>query len=104
MSSIPVRDFSNRPVMVGKVRMSAVERQVFERDGGKCHYCGCGHSITFDHIVPKSKGGSNSESNLVCACRPCNSSKGTKDYDEFKEWLQAERIAFEMHLVCQVGL
>jgi hypothetical protein len=52
-----------------------------------CHYCGCefkdSSEIAFDHILPKSKGGTDSSDNLIAVCKNCNSSKGKKD---FLEW------------------
>lgn len=49
--------------------------------GWKCRYCGAGLSsvtLTKDHQIPISRGGSEWPSNLVPACRSCNSAKGTK--------------------------
>lgn len=51
-----------------------VSRQVLERDSYQCFYCPS-PATTADHIVPKSRGGSDDPSNLVAACRPCNSAK-----------------------------
>jgi 5-methylcytosine-specific restriction endonuclease McrA len=50
--------------------------------------------MTYDHYIPKSKGGSNDKENLVIACFYCNSSKGRKVFktrDEFLEF-QAYRM------------
>lgn len=44
-----------------------------------CIYCGSKEHLCFDHIIPRSKGGPDITSNLVLACRKCNSSKGDKD-------------------------
>lgn len=55
--------------------------QVIKRDGGVCYYCGTDDPtevMTADHITPRSKGGTDTLDNLVCACRPCNSSKGNR--------------------------
>ena len=51
----------------------------------KCHYCGarCEEFLEVEHVVPLSKGGSHTASNIVPACMPCNRSKGAKDYDVF---------------------
>jgi len=53
-----------------------------------CYYCGCDDSelnpLTLDHVVPRSKGGSNKMSNKVPSCRSCNSSKGNKSLEEFR--------------------
>lgn len=45
-----------------------------------CHYCGKKlrrEQATVDHVIPKSKGGSNNSSNFVLSCAPCNTSKGS---------------------------
>lgn len=44
---------------------------------GLCHYCGQKMTEpTLDHVVPLSKGGSDSFDNTVAACLECNKSKG----------------------------
>jgi len=53
--------------------------RVLQRDGFKCVYCGAtantGATLEVDHIVPRSAGGSNEESNLAASCRTCNGGK-----------------------------
>ena len=49
---------------------------VFLRDGFKCVYCGSHEELTFDHVVPRSKGGKTSWTNIATACSPCNLKKG----------------------------
>ena len=49
---------------------------VFLRDGFKCVYCGSGEDLTFDHVVPRSRGGRTCWDNIVAACSPCNLRKG----------------------------
>ena len=49
-----------------------------------CAYCNIkGVRFEKDHVIPKSKGGSNSVTNLVVSCRSCNEKKGNKSIDEF---------------------
>jgi len=74
---------------------SAKERQerrrsLFERQSGKCHWCGGAMSLeahvppmgprrdyaTFEHIVPKSKGGKSNFANVVLAHTICNLKRG----------------------------
>ena len=55
--------------------------ELFCRDGGMCMYCGSRHSVhqlTRDHVVPISKGGADVWSNVVTACRACNTRKGNR--------------------------
>ncbi|MEQ8557961.1 MAG: HNH endonuclease [Henriciella sp.] len=49
---------------------------VFLRDGFQCVYCGSREELTFDHVVPRSKGGRTSWTNIATACSPCNLKKG----------------------------
>ncbi|MEQ9466680.1 MAG: HNH endonuclease [Ekhidna sp.] len=48
---------------------------IFKRDGGKCQYCGTNKDLTIDHVIPRSKGGKSTWTNLVTACKNCNSRK-----------------------------
>lgn len=44
------------------------------------------HTATVDHIIPKSRGGTNDLDNLVIACYPCNTGRGAAR----KNWKKAE--------------
>jgi 5-methylcytosine-specific restriction endonuclease McrA len=49
---------------------------VFLRDRFECQYCGDSDDLTFDHVIPRSKGGQTTWDNVVAACSPCNLAKG----------------------------
>ncbi|WP_435590935.1 TerD family protein [Nocardia sp. bgisy118] len=55
-----------------------VKAEVWQRDGGKCVECGSGHYLEFDHVIPLSRGGATSASNLQILCRACNRAKGAR--------------------------
>ena len=55
---------------------ASVRHRVFERDHYTCSFCGSQEDLTLDHYVALSLGGTHDESNLVTACRSCNSRKG----------------------------
>jgi 5-methylcytosine-specific restriction endonuclease McrA len=54
---------------------------VFLRDQWTCQYCGevfKTHKLTFDHVIPRSKGGRTNWTNIVAACQCCNLKKSNK--------------------------
>lgn len=58
--------------------------------GGRCAYCARLTKLTMDHVDPLSKGGAHDLSNIVPACKSCNSGKGPKT---LLQWLVAQRAA-----------
>ena len=54
-------------------------RNVFARDSNVCQYCGLQFplsELSLDHVVPRSRGGTTTWENIVCACVACNVRKG----------------------------
>lgn len=68
-----------------------VKEYLLDKYGHQCQYCG-GTSgdpiLEWEHIVPKSKGGSDSMKNATLACHTCNQDKGNRS---LKEWLAVEK-------------
>ena len=57
---------------------------LLEKWGRKCAYCGAENtSLEKEHIVPKSRGGSDRVCNLTVSCRSCNQRKGNQTAEEF---------------------
>lgn len=55
---------------------------VFLRDRFECQYCGSGDDLTFDHLVPRSRGGLTTWDNVITACSACNLRKANKSCRE----------------------
>jgi len=71
-------------------------QNVYARDGGKCVYCDTPVSrnkFTFDHVIPKSRGGKTVWQNIVCSCLKCNAKKGNKTPAEAGMTLKRKPIA-----------
>lgn len=74
----------------------AALRRMVRRMGHQCAYCGA--NVTFsdraepderptrDHIVPRSRGGTDAKANIAIACADCNVEKGKLDGEEFIAW------------------
>lgn len=70
--------------------------ELFERAGSRCIWCGRALSArhldsSYEHLIPKSKGGSNHPDNLLPACMHCN---GRRSNRSPAEWIDA---------ICQEG-
>jgi 5-methylcytosine-specific restriction endonuclease McrA len=53
----------------------SVQREVWQRDGGRCVECGSQLNLEFDHMVPVALGGSNTARNIQLLCEACNRRK-----------------------------
>jgi 5-methylcytosine-specific restriction endonuclease McrA len=78
-----------RPAVVRLVARLRLRRQrvkfsrqnVIARDRGRCQYCGEQKplaELTYDHVVPRAKGGVTAWENIVTACVACNARKGNR--------------------------
>ncbi len=65
----------NEPGLKREPISKEVLDRVWNRDGGKCVKCGSQEKIEFDHIIPFSKGGSDTYRNLQILCEKCNREK-----------------------------
>src|SRR5690606_12141535 len=83
-----------RPAVIRLMRFIHVPRRfrgqvtntfLFARDAYRCQYCGrfgaelkLRESLTRDHVIPLSRGGTNDWANVVTACSPCNTRKSNR--------------------------
>jgi 5-methylcytosine-specific restriction endonuclease McrA len=70
---------------------------VFLRDRFSCQYCGDRNDLTFDHLLPRSKGGHTTWENVVTACAPCNLKKGGHQVDEVSMWPAQKPVRPTVH-------
>jgi len=62
-------------------------KSIKEKWDYKCAYCGSEEELTLDHITPRSKGGVDRLTNVICACKKCNNSKG---HQVWYEWYKSQ--------------
>jgi len=79
----------------------AKRRRVWQKTKGYCWYCGrdlvwaasdpnrerIKDWFVVDHATPQIEGGTDELENLLPACQSCNCMKGSKDVEEFRNWL-----------------
>jgi len=70
ISSVASDDNSRRDHIPERVR-----HEVWRRDQGRCVKCGSQQNLEYDHIIPVSKGGSNTARNIQLLCEGCNRKK-----------------------------
>jgi len=66
---------------------------VYARDHGRCQYCAkkiARMEATYDHVVPRARGGKTTWENVVICCVPCNQRKGARLAAEVGMRLQSE--------------
>ncbi len=68
-------------VRLKRRELSPTKKNIIFRDVC-CQYCGSRHHLTIDHVVPKSKGGKDTWTNMVACCHSCNNKKGDKSLEE----------------------
>lgn len=73
------------------------EKKRAQMESQICQYCG-GKATGYDHIIPRSKGGSDDDWNKVPCCPRCNSSKGTMSLERF---LNGNRSFVDVDIVTQ---
>lgn len=62
---------------------------ILKRDNHTCQYCDYkGDKLTIDHVIPKSRGGSDTWQNLVTSCLECNNCKDDRTPEEWAEALK----------------
>lgn len=75
----------------GEINMSTILRELkmqMTSCSNRCEYCGSLENLSWDHLIPRSRGGPDTAENHVLACRMCNSSKGSKG---LYEWYGIDR-------------
>lgn len=75
-------------------RLGKVARLIRARDGHACVYCGCGATsapLQLDHLTCRSAGGLDVPSNLVVACRRCNSARQSLT---LSQWSRYARVVY----------
>jgi 5-methylcytosine-specific restriction endonuclease McrA len=81
-----------------------IRKNILRRDGYTCQYCNRrGERLTVDHILPRSRGGQTTWTNVVAACLRCNLHKGNRLLDEVPMRLLREpvhpKFVFSTHML-----
>ena len=91
-------DISGIEYQQGTLQGYNIRNYLLEKHGRKCFYCGKTVSkFEVEHMIPKTRGGSNRIDNLTLACHNCNQKKDTLTAEEFiKQTLPAKKAAAKL--------
>ncbi|UFA52005.1 RNA-guided endonuclease IscB [Deinococcus radiophilus] len=76
-------DIQRQDYQRGTLFGTEVRAYLMHKWEGKCAYCQKEGSLEVEHLVPRSRGGSNRISNLIMSCRKCNEAKGAQHLEAF---------------------
>lgn len=99
-SVIRLITFVSRP----RPHVRYTRQNLFKRDGFTCQYCfKRTKELTIDHVIPISRGGSDTWNNVVTSCRACNHRKGARTPQEAHMLLRTQpyepKISSYLHLI-----
>jgi len=84
MQKIQNPEISGIEYQQGELLSYEIREYLLEKWGRKCSYCEAENTrLEIDHIISKSKGGSNRVSNLIICCRACNIKKANHPLKDF---------------------
>ncbi len=75
---IAIKGKISKKAMENASRIGLENPALFSRDQQVCAYCGVRYPVgrlTRDHVIPTSRGGTNTWTNCVTSCSPCNKRK-----------------------------
>jgi hypothetical protein len=81
---------SNRRLDAAFLRVYREQARAYQKS--RCKYCHepmSARTATSDHVKPRSRNGSDRRENIVAACEPCNSSKGSMSVATFQKLLHS---------------
>ena len=98
--------FQNRRARIISAQGSHSEAEwqsLLASHSGLCAYCRDAKATARDHVIPLARGGSNSIGNILPACGPCNSAKGTLTADEFLRRRKGEGVSIDDRWLAQLA-
>ena len=92
----PIQDNISLALSQVELRLyRSYKHTLFGIQEGKCNGCEVllpFRNMTIDHIIPRSKGGTNDPDNLQLLCAPCNSTKGDRPHEYLRETLKEQGV------------
>lgn len=85
-----------------KSKNATDRKELWRRAHGRCWYCGASvgrKSFRLDHQEPFSKGGADSNRNLVVACAKCDGQKGAMGLEEYRDFLGGVQFYGEVRAI-----
>lgn len=74
----------------GDLKDTKLRSFITKKHNNSCAYCGDNNNLEVEHIIPKSKGGTNSTRNLILSCRECNEQKDNLSLEQFGKLIKKD--------------
>ncbi len=79
----------------GDLKDTKLRSFITNKNNNSCVYCGDDNNLEVEHIIPKSKGGTNSTKNLTLSCRKCNELKDNLSLKQFGKLIKKDLTHLE---------
>jgi len=86
-------------VRVPYVSARPSRRNILKRDKNTCQFCSCqlnSNNSSIDHVLPRSRGGKHEWTNVVAACKKCNTKKGNRTPEEARMPLLKQPVKLDL--------
>lgn len=88
--------WSSRPNRESLRKRNPELADLIHRRDGACVYCRSTANLQYDHLVPRSQGGTDDARNIVRSCLRCNTSRQDKPLAEWAKYARKIGIRFKV--------
>lgn len=88
--------WSSRPNRESLSKRNRLLRDFIHARDGACVYCRATKNLQVDHLIPRSKGGTDDARWIVTACKSCNCSRQARPLHEWERYARKKGLKFSI--------
>jgi 5-methylcytosine-specific restriction endonuclease McrA len=93
--------WSSRPNRESLSKRNRALRDFIHARDGACVYCDSKSNLQVDHLIPRSRGGTDDPKWIVSACKSCNCSRQAKSLHEWERYARKKGLKFSIAKILQ---